>query len=124
MIFYILVGLATLALLYTHATAADYTTIPDDPSVAPYTVEILPMGTLLAARTLIRIADPRAAHRCVPRAFVVVLAGLSFVMCALFGVLWWLAGQYPAAVSAACVLCVTFCLLPRIMVGMPKLATR
>lgn len=122
MIFYALVGLAAMALLYTHTTAVEYTTIPDDPSIAPYTVEILPMGTLLASMTLIHVANCQGGSRYMPRPFMATLVGLSCIACVVFGILWWLVGQYPAAISAVCVLGVTVWLVPRMVTNIPKLA--
>lgn len=113
MIFYALAGLAVVALVYAHAASQEYTIWPDEPGVEPYTVDMLPMGTLLIALALIYTADSRGGSKYVPRLFVSCLVCLSFVVCVLFGVLWYMLGQYPAAIATACILATAAYMLPR-----------
>lgn len=96
MMFYILAGLAAGVLAWAYVTAGEYA-VPDGAGI--YTVDMLPVGAMLAGVVL-----GYCARGAAPTAFTFAVMCLVCVVSCVFGVLWCVVGQYPAAAAAVCVL--------------------
>ena len=111
--FYTLVGLAAVAITYAHITAPDYAV--DIPGMEPYVVDTHPVGALLAGITLLYVAGMRGSPPYMPPAVMLAIISISYVLCCTFGVLWWMAEQYPAAIATLCVTAPTTVMLWRVL---------
>ena len=99
MTFYVLAMLAAAALVWAHVTADECTIYGED--AEQYTVDITPMGCLLAG-----VVAARVRQGIMPAFFVRGLLCLVCVMSGVFGAMWFAVGQYPAAVAGVGVLAV------------------